>query len=273
MPVDGQTIRRTMLEVVDEQHRMASGSSVPASLQQVSLLREVVNRLRGVSAATPAPPTRLTFDEEQAVLTAWYDLFRTGHLSWGFNLNNPDPPHCHVTEQGRRALEHFSRDPANPDGYSAHLRKRASLNAVAHSYIDEALRTYNTECYRATAVMVGAAAESLVLEFRDAVVAGMKNVARTPHKDLLDWRITRVLDALSKEVQSQKRSVPSQLYEQFEANWPAFVQQIRAARNDAGHPARIDPVTPETVHASLLIFPELAALQAQLITWAATFYK
>jgi hypothetical protein len=63
----------------------------------------------------------LSLHEEQALLTAWYDLFGSGHLSWGYNLNNPDPPFCHTTEQGRRTLAQISRDPSNPDGYMAHL--------------------------------------------------------------------------------------------------------------------------------------------------------
>jgi hypothetical protein len=32
----------------------------------------------------------------------------------------------------------------------------------------------------------------------------------------------------------------------------------------------VEPVTPEEVHASLLIFPELAALAGQLATWTGT---
>jgi len=29
---------------------------------------------------------------EQAVLTQWHDLFRTGLLAWGLNLSNPNSP-------------------------------------------------------------------------------------------------------------------------------------------------------------------------------------
>jgi hypothetical protein len=43
-------------------------------------------------------------------------------------------------------------------------------------------------------------------------------------------------------------------------------------RNDTGHPESIDPVTPESVHAALLIFPELAKLVANLETWVNKFY-
>lgn len=263
MVIEGAKIRSTLLQVLEEQHRTASGSAGAISLQQVSILREAVARLGG----------RLTDAEGQALLTAWYDLFRTGHLSWGYNLNNPDPPFCHVTEQGRRALQHLSRDPSNPDGYVAHLMARAGLNAIARSYVDEALRTYNTNCFRATAVMIGAAAESMALDLRDAVVAGATRTGRTPAKDLTDFRIKRVIDALYKELEMQQGGMPASLWEQFQAYWPAFIQQIRGARNDVGHPASVEPVTPETVHAALLIFHELAALTTKLLAWVPTHYK
>ncbi len=220
MAIDGTKIRSTLLQVIEEQHRSAGNSS---SLQQISILQEAVARLGG----------RTTDDEDQAILTAWYDLFRAGHLSWGYNLNNPDPPFCHVTEQGRRALQHMSRDPSNPDGYKTHLASRGSPNPVASSYVDEALSTYNTNCFRATAVMIGAAAESMALELRDAVVAGVKNAGRAPAKDLTDFRVKRVLDALHKELDMQKAGIG----------------------------------------AALLIFPELAELTNTLLTWVPTHYK
>lgn len=64
-----------------------------------------------------------------------------------------------------------------------------------------------------------------------------------------------------------------ELAEAFQSYWPAFTQQIRTVRNDAGHPARIDPVTQETVHGTLLIFPELARLATRLMVWALSHYK
>src|SRR5437016_5932638 len=63
------------------------------------------------------------------------------------------------------------------------------------------------------------------------------------------------------------QKLPSDLKARYDSFWPAFTQQIRASRNDAGHPSVVDPVTPETVHASLLIFPELLKLAADLRVW------
>jgi hypothetical protein len=64
-------------------------------------------------------------------------------------------------------------------------------------------------------------------------------------------------------------SVSSSIGEQINA----FTHQIRTAGNDAGHPVSVDPVTPDEVHASLLIFPQLAALASQLKDWITSDYE
>jgi hypothetical protein len=91
-------------------------------------------------------------------------------------------------------------------------------------------------------------------------------------KDLTDLRIKRVLDALQKELEGQTSGMPHDLREDFQAYWPAFTQQVRTVRNDAGHPVSVDRVTPDAVHASLLTFPELARLATRLQAWAPTHY-
>lgn len=210
--------------------------------------------------------------EQQALLTFWHDLFRTGYLSWGYNIDNVESPFCHLTEKGRKWLQHFSRDPANPDGYLAYLRKQGKLNAISNSYLEEALQTYNSACMKSAAVMVGAAAESLVLELKETLETKLIALKRPVPPDLQDWRIKRVLDALEREIGAQKKNMPRKLTDMFESFWSAFTQQIRLARNEAGHPKSVDAVTPETVHASSLIFPELAKL-CHLRSWISKSYS
>jgi len=129
------------------------------------------------------------------------------------------------------------------------------------------LTTYNVSCFKAAAVMIGAASESVILELRDEVVNKITSLTKTPSKKLNDWRMKTVLDQLKIEFDAQKTGMPNTLAEMLDANWGAFVQQVRTARNDAGHANSINPVTPETVHASLLIFPELAKLSSDLRDW------
>ncbi len=255
-------MRAAIIEAVDERARRFGPSG---GLQANGVLTDASAKIAGTNR-------RLTSDEEQALLVAFYDLFRTGHLCWGFNLANASPPFFHVSEQGRRALEHLSRDPMNPDGYRAYLAGRVTLNPIAGSYVDEALLTYNANCYRAAAVMIGAAAESLLLELRDTVDAAMKKVGRRS-ANINNSIVSRVIEAVRKELEMQRAGMPHDLREEFEAFWPAMTQQIRSARNDAGHPATLDPVTPERVHAALLMFPELADLTSRLRSWVSAHYR
>lgn len=245
-----------VLEVVDDlSHKYDN-------LQSGSVLQEASHRLPRHDRST-----------ERALLTVFYDLFRTGYLSWGHDLPNPNPPFFHVTALGRQALALRSRDPANPDGYLAHLRARAAIGPVTDSYITEALNTFNAACFKATAVMVGAAAESLVLGVRDALVTRLQVLAQSVPPALNDWRVKRVLGSLETMITTQKAALPVPLFERFEANWPAFTHQIRTARNEAGHPVAVDPVTAEEVHGSLLIFPELAVLAKQIEDWISKNYS
>lgn len=254
--VEGADIRAVVLQVIDE----LSGRYT--HLQSGSVLQEASRRLN-----------RRDLPTEQALLTVFYDLFRTGYLSWGHDLANANPPFFHVTALGRQALALRSRDPANPDGYLAHLRTLATIGPVTDSYITEALNTFNAACFKATAVMVGAAAESLVLGVRDALVARLQALGHSVPAGLSDWRVKRVLDTLETTIAAKKAALPAPLFERFEANWPAFTHQIRTARNEAGHPVTVEPVTAEEVHGSLLIFPELATLAKQMEAWIRTSYS
>lgn len=249
--INGSQMRKVLLEVVKQYSHMGP------SMQSGSILNEAARRLR-IKGDT---------ELEQALLTFWYDLFRIGLLCWGYDLSNAGPPFCHLTEQGRRTLQTLSRDPANPDGYLNYLSQSGTLNSIAQSYVEEALKTYNADCFKAAAVMIGAATESIILELRDILVDRIQASGQSPSKKLKSWKIKEVLDAVGRELESRKAIMPKKLAEDFESYWPAFTQQIRAARNDAGHPSNINPLTLDRVHASLLIFPELVKLACALKSW------
>ena len=251
---DTYDIRAVILQVIHDQNPK---ESTGAPLQQDSVIKETKRRL-GISC---------DLTKEQAILTTWHDLFRTGYLAWGLNITNPNPPFFHVTERGRRALASLSRDPGNPAGYLRHLASIAKLNPIAHSYLIEGLECYAAGLYKAAAVMVGGATESTILELRDTTVHKLTSLGKSIPKNMNDWRIKTVSDALHNFLDGHKSQFGTELRNEFEAYWTAFAQQIRAVRNDAGHPTTVDPVTPDTVHASLLIFPELAKLADKLRTW------
>jgi hypothetical protein len=256
--MDGNQIRKMLLEVVDELSKQPN-----TVLQSGWILETAVKRLNLGN----------NIEHERALLSYFHDLFRFGHLAWGHNLTNSNPPFCHVTDQGRKTLAQISRDPANPDGYTQFLKSKVSLNPVAQSYISEALNTYNSGCFKACAVMVGVATESLIVELRDQLIGRLDSLGAAKPKELYDWRIKTVLDSLEKLLNQKKANMPHELLERFDSYWSALTHQVRNARNDAGYPKSIDPVSPEDVHASLLIFPTLALLAQDLGTWVTNSYS
>ena len=253
------SIREALLAEIEAEVARITAPSRSGTLQQTSILNAVARKL----GVTQDP------DVEQAILTQWDDLFRTGLLSWGLNLSNPNPPFFHLTEPGRRALQKLTRDPSNPAGYLRHLASVAILEPIPLSYLTEGLECYVAGFFRAAAVMVGVAAECTVLDLRDRVVEKLEKLGKPIPRNLEDWRIKTVSDTLHSFFETNGAQFERELQEWFDAYWSAFTQQIRAARNDAGHPASIDPVTADTVHASLLIFPELAKLASKLTDWVA----
>lgn len=251
----GQDIRTTVLAVVKEHSTKGSG------FQSRQVLTDVSRRL-GIHSDT---------DLEQAILTFFHDLFRSGHLAWGFNLSNPDPPFMHLTEKGRRALAHLSRDPVNYDGYMAATLPLLSDEPIATSYVAEACKTYQAGCVKAAAVMIGGASESLVLSLRD-VVAARYGAGRAP-KDLGAWQVKTVRDGLSRLLDQQKALLSKDLRERYEGFWHSGSDAFRLSRNEAGHPSAPDPVTDEVVHGTLLLFPEFARLVRDLKKWAVAEYQ
>jgi len=247
-------IRNTLLQVIDEQ---SPKQPTDASLQTNSVLNETGKRLN----------TEHNHDIEEAILTQWHDLFRTGYLAWGYNLSNPNPPFFHLTEQGRKALASISRDPSNPEGYLKHLYSVSSLHPISKSYLEEGLNCYVAALYKSSAVMVGAASEALINELRDAVRKKYEESNTKIPRNLTTWRAKETLAGLKSVFEDKTRNMPYSLKEEYESYWPAFTQQIRAARNEAGHPQSIEPIKQETVHASLLIFPELSKLENNLLAW------
>ena len=77
-------LRNLIYQVAQELFRKGPGWA-----QQRAVLTEVAGKVGGETA-----------DEriQQSILTCWHDLFRSGRLSWGYNIDNPDAPFYHVPE-------------------------------------------------------------------------------------------------------------------------------------------------------------------------------
>src|SRR6266568_3979520 len=185
--IDGARLRLVTLEVVN-----ANSKATNNRMESGAIIREVSNKLNATQNA----------DLQEAILTYWHDLICSGQIAWGHSTNTlggPNPAFCFLTDRGRETLKHLSRDPHNPDGYKEQLRTQGQLSPVAWAYVEEALKTYSASCYKATAVMIGAAAESLVLDLRDAIQNRLHELGKPidKNKKLKDWKAKTVFDEIA----------------------------------------------------------------------------
>jgi hypothetical protein len=257
-------IRQKLLASLDEFGMPGPGRSLP---HVGALVRRVVPE-----------GTYPDNDTDREVLEAISELFRTGILGWGATTSRIEggtgpgsaPPFFHVTKRGLQVAAQPSRDPSDPDGYLEGLRTTSPLDPVTESYIAEALHTYSAGCFKSAAVMVGAAAERLILNLRDAVAARITTLGKTPPKLLMDWRIKTVRDELTNIFgqPAQQAAMSKDMRPRYEMYWPSLSESLRQSRNAAGHPVEIDPISPELAHGNLLVFPIFASVVAELTAWS-----
>ena len=205
------------------------------------------------------------------VVDAVYDLFRTGLLAWGATWDDVGPPYCHLTERGERALANFSRDPANPDGYMSYLADIGKLGPVVESYVREALATFGGGHHKAAAVMIGCAAEAIILRLREVVKSYIKRAGKSPRGKLDERGIRTVTRALKAQFDEDRTAMVSdkkgELATAVEDRWPALAARLRDTRNAAGHPASLEKLKEADVHASLHLFHDLFRLTQDLTRW------
>ena len=179
------------------------------------------------------------------------------------------------TEKVETQLAPAAESPSKADERMTELLKeKPGLNQIAKSYIREAYRTDEAGCFRATAVMVGCAAESLTLELRDKVVDKMKTVGTNPPKRLLDGPILTVIEELERQLDSKEIKKTNRLLgERYAGYWRFLTEQIRLGRNEAGHPNDANEITKPKANRCLQNFPELAVLIRDLRNWIKNSYN
>ncbi len=262
----------------------ANSSNGSVSFSPDDVIKQVVGQLNAASDE----------DLKRAVLCYFNDLLRAGVVGIG-DKDYVDPkrrvsagptaewPHgkCYLTPDGKEVLTQASRDPINSPGYLAYLDQEATLDDVTRGYVEEALSTYRACCYKATAVLIGAAVEKLVLALCDELRMRLNAIGSKPTKGLDAWQVKTVLEAIAKQIlpdlsgDARKSGDESlrKLEEDSQARLLPVAAEFRKIRNDAGHPASLTPVNPSDVHCNLLLFPSTARLLQRLKQWVISYYR
>ena len=87
------------------------------------------------------------------------------------------------------------------------------------------------------------------------------------HQDTVCRLGVRIGQGCAKVLDAKKPQMPPDLRASYEAHWSSLIFETRRVRNDAGHPASIDPIAYEEVHGVLLTVPITAHFALQLGEW------
>ncbi len=160
---------------------------------------------------------------------------------------------AHLTDRGKNTPSNLTRDPGNPAGYMRYLDDNAPIPPEVRSYLKESLDCYNGGHSKAAVVMVGCAAECLIVNLRDIAVRQAHSPwSGDPQENGVGpyQNCHRGLEAF---FQQNKAQFKKELENAFDGGWTTVAYQVRTARNSAGHPALIAHLD-EAAHATLVVF-------------------
>lgn len=181
----------------------------------------------------------IAFTDDFIIREALWDLISQGIVMLGSTNNGTGAPHVTITRRGIKYIEAGTTIPIDSEGFldSMHLD---TVDEIIKLYTEEAINSFSSKNYLASAVMVGGAAERLIeiltSEFAGKLSPGLKT--QYDKKILSQDKIKTLFDEflLFLDTNGIKKKISRVEKETLEGVFPAIVQIIRITRNETGHP-------------------------------------
>ena len=198
-----------------------------------------------------------------AALEYWWHLARIGVVAVPGGklqlLMSGQHPEVVVTERGRKLLETGERSPHDPEKYILALKRLVhEPDAIALSYLDEAVGAWSAGLYRSSAVMLGCACERLVILLAEAFskVGGPQATKVSKLAANIPSKISALFDAISNALMNLNgpQKLPGNLRDALDRKLLPVFEHARGLRNKSGHPTTAE-VSDQDAEAGLLLFP------------------
>ncbi len=177
-----------------------------------------------------------------------------------------------VTRHGQQLLEQETAVLTDPSGYISLVQSIPGVDGLTIEYLAEAAEGHRRFLDRSAAVMLGVAAENMLVALGESLRATCKKLNVTVRRNLTTWRVALLRSAIVDTVKDQTfikaldsslaASSPlsgddKKLLRELESTAAILAQFYANTRNQAGHPK---PVRPEraVLLAYLKTFPEYA---------------
>jgi hypothetical protein len=158
------------------------------------------------------------------------------------HTGNKDPSYWFIrlTAAGKAAIADEDWNPENVARFLRRLRERPPVvEETVIMYAAEALRCYESECYLASAVMLGVASEAAFLDAAEACAGWLGGKDGEHLAGVLSKPSTRLVarfQEFRKRLEPRKGELPEELGDSMSLTLDSVLDAIRLTRNEAGHP-------------------------------------
>ncbi len=259
-------IRSAILEIMTEDLLIDQSRDV------TSLEYEVRRRLERRAGEEPSSTERrLDRPDRRRCREVIWEFISTGVLvPFGGRGGGEEWPWLSLTTEAEATADLSEPVPSDPDGFLQHVDNAfPGLPDTVSLYLREAVLAFNRRLYVAASVMLGVAAEGLLLELASAIRASHSD--DTAGREWYSGKIEKQFAlgqyrAIVEKLEPIESDLPRELRERFDSHFRSIRALIREQRNEDGHPTGNargrDDLLP-----SLHLFAPYARLVAGLIAW------
>jgi len=254
--------------------RLRKGPASNSPLELAEVARQIYGQATPSQLPRPMGAYEIPSYISDAVRGVIWELIIQGIVIPGTGIGSgagsPELPFFQVTEWGKKCLESGEFTPYDTGKYIERLKAKVPyVGSTALLYLTESLSCFRGASYLGSAIMLGVAAETVLLSLRDAIHAALDTQAKKDKftADTSGRPAKRIYDEVRKRLDPLIRKISGDLSkEDITAEIAGIFDLIRKTRNEVGHPTG-RKIEREEAFALLQLFPSYCNISYEVIRW------
>ena len=175
--------------------------------------------------------------DSEIFLEVFWDLFRQGIITLGYNDSNREFPFFRVSKLGKQIADsnsvYFFHDVSS---YEQAIRAEVpNINDVTLLYLKEAMQAFRSGCILSSSVMLGVATEHTFLLLLEIIENNPAN--QRIYKSVFEQKtILQKVNKFKNILDQHSKALPTEIKEDLDTNFAGILSVIRTFRNQSGHP-------------------------------------
>lgn len=232
-----EEIRSAALDILAEReevsHKPTQFVGFPPAIAEVFARRAGGDRSGNVFGSPTLSPA-----DEDLFMEVFWDLFRQGIITLGYNRSNNEFPWFRLSHFGKRILDnqevYFFHDVSTYEGLITD--QIPDIDPTTLVYLKEAMQAFRAGCLLSATVMLGVATEHtflLLLESIDGNQAHKAKFASAAKQRTILQKINKFKGVLD---QAYRDQLSPDVKEDLDTHFASILSVIRTFRNQSGHP-------------------------------------